>query len=108
MRAKLILSLFVAFLLVGCFQLNTNLTPAGAKVQIVKNKPKGCKSLGKFITTALPIEKLGEEKTMNVIRNTVADEGGDTARLKDMAQHEVFNGVEYITYEGYAYKCKKD
>jgi hypothetical protein len=90
----------------ACFSVNPNLTPEGSKVKIVKAKPTGCEELGPFKSPSIDVDTVGEKKTMNIIRNIVADEGGDTARLKDMATYGVYKSKKYYTFEGYMYKCR--
>jgi hypothetical protein len=94
-------------LFVGCFSVNPNLTPEGARVKIAKNKPKGCESLGNFTSPGIDVDKVGKKTAMNIIRNIVAEEGGDTVRLKDMVRYDVkYKEQKSYIYEGYMYRCK--
>lgn len=104
---KKIFPLFL-ILLAGC--VSTTLSPEGARVRFVERKPKNCESLGKFDTTGYHVadKKIAEI----VLKNEVADMGGNTARISDTLQSSyqgtvVLGPNKFYGFRGYAYKCPR-
>lgn len=84
--------IFLAFILT-CLSACATIDPGGAKVKIVSNVDRKCKNLGP-VTVIVTGWGLAEE-SQNVLRNNVAEKGGNTL---------VQNGND----SGIAYDCPSD
>ncbi len=90
-------NLFLLTILLGCSQAPVQLSKEAESVEVLVNKPQGCKTVGKFI---------GEDNTgskelaLNSVLNQAASKGATSVHVNQ----EVPNGKSMVVH-GTGYKC---